>query len=80
MTERSPYKFDWGETVRVSQNAPERFRPSQLSSVCGFRLIETAEQSVAFGAPIGTVLCLIEFGDGSSVEIPEPLLEKWNPE
>ena len=77
MTERSPYKFDWGETVRVSKNAPVRFRPTQLSSVCGFRHIETEEQSVIFGAPMGAVVCLIEFGDGSSIEIPEQLLEKW---
>lgn len=42
------------------------------------RDVETAAQAEAFDCPIGTTLYLVEFADGSALEIPEPLLELAN--
>lgn len=64
-----------GDTVRIKNDASPAMRPGSLASVCGLRAAETAEQAKPFGCAVGTTLCLVEFGDGSSVEIPEALLE-----
>lgn len=65
----------WGDTVRIKDGAPPVMRPGRLAAVCGMREVEIAEQASQFGCVIGTVLYLVEFGDGSSVEIPEVLLK-----
>lgn len=65
MTLASP--FDWGETVRISPTAPPGFRPGELASVCGFRASgETNTPTTHAGEP----LVLVEFGDGTSEEVP----------
>ena len=69
--ERSP---TWGDTVRVSDAAPRRFRPGELGAVCGLRTIETAAVAEAFGQPVGTVLYLVEFAAGEAIEVPEGFL------
>ena len=57
--------LDYGCTVIVSAEAPNKWRPSELASVCGFW--SDPEDS-------GTRLVLIEFGDGLTVKIPRSLL------
>lgn len=42
------------------------------------RKIETAKQASRLGAAVGTVVYLVELGDGSSIEIPEEFLEVAN--
>ncbi len=66
--------FDWGEAVRVTRDAPREYRPGSVASVCGFR-----ERSPS--APPGTTvaqsaLVLVEYEDGSSLEIPVRFVEK----
>jgi hypothetical protein len=39
------------------------------------REAETAEDAKRFGCAIGTTLYLVEFGDGSSVEVPDAVVE-----
>jgi hypothetical protein len=65
----------WGDTVRVKHDAPTAMRPGALASVCGSRTAETTDQANHFGCAIGTTLLLVEFSDGSSLELPEALLE-----
>jgi hypothetical protein len=69
---RSP---TWGDTVRIKTGALPLMRPGGLAAVCGIRTIETVEQAEQFSRPIGTALYLVEFDDGTSVEVPESLLE-----
>jgi hypothetical protein len=68
----------WGDTVRVKKNATSAMRPGSLAAVCGMREVETAEQAKEFGCTIGTILYLIEYGDGDSVEIPGDFVEIFN--
>lgn len=56
------FKYDWGQGIRVVIYAPEAMRPGQKGSVCGMR------ESHRYN------LYLVEFSDGSAIEIPEDLL------
>jgi hypothetical protein len=66
----------WGDTVRVSGSAPKSFRPNELGAVCGLWELDAPEKAQNFKEAAGTVMCLVEFGDGTGVEIPHYLLEK----
>jgi hypothetical protein len=68
----------WGDTVRIKNHTSPAMRPGNLAAVCGMREVETPEQAKQFGCAIGTTVYLIEFGDGSSVEIPEAFVEVAN--
>jgi hypothetical protein len=52
----------WGDTARVKADEPTAHRPGASASVVGFR--EDPEEPAA-------MLLIIEFDDGSSVEVPE---------
>lgn len=65
----------WGDLVRVKQNASDGMRPGTLADVCGMRQVDTTAQAEEFDSPIGTTLYLVEFGDGTALEIPERFLE-----
>ena len=67
--------FSWGDTVRVKAGAQPQKRPGEVAEVVGFREIENATQAKEFCAPLGSVLYLIEYGDGSATEIPEEWIE-----
>lgn len=56
-------KFTWGDLIRVSSSAPEECRPREWGAICGVPLPSKDTYTV-------------EFGDGSSMEIPEKFLEK----
>jgi hypothetical protein len=70
-------KFEYGEAVRVAENAPAKFHPSEIVSVCGFRSIETEKQALTSGFPVQTLLYLVELGNGDAIEIPESFLSKY---
>lgn len=65
----------WGDTVRIKEGAPLELRPGALAAVCGMRLAETAELARRFNCQVGATLYLVEFGDGTSVEVPESSIE-----
>jgi hypothetical protein len=67
--------FSWGETVRVKVGAHPARRPGAVAEVIGIREVETEAQARQFEARYGSKLYLIEFGDGTSVEIPEDWIE-----
>jgi hypothetical protein len=55
----------WGDFVRVASAAPENLRPGEVGDVVGFR-----------GHPdqAGEILYTVEYGDGSSAEVPGQFL------
>jgi hypothetical protein len=65
----------WGDTVRIKEGAAPEMHPGALAAVCGMREVETVEQAKQFNCAIGTILYLVEFDDGASLEIPEACLE-----
>jgi len=60
--------YDWGQTVRVANTAPENIHLGEMASVCGMRELN------------GLRLYLIEFSDGHAIEISEEFLEPVNDE
>jgi transcription elongation GreA/GreB family factor len=46
-----------------------------LAEIVGIREIEIEAEARQFDAPIGSKLYLIEFGDGTALEIPETWIE-----
>ena len=68
-------RFSWGDTVRVSANAPEAYRPGALGSICGMRTITTRETAELFACQMGTMVYTVEFSDGLSLEVSDQYLE-----
>ncbi|MEL6104067.1 MAG: hypothetical protein AAFR68_22510 [Pseudomonadota bacterium] len=66
-------KFDYGDTVRVRDEAPKRYLPGSLASICSVTRVETPSHALATGAEIGDTVHTVEFIDGSSIE----LSAKW---
>lgn len=66
--------FNWGDTVIIKENAPTRYKPGFIGSVCGIRTIESPEIAMQFDAIMGSKLYLIEFNNGEAIEIPGILL------
>jgi hypothetical protein len=65
-----------GDFVRVITSAPAKYRPGMVGDVCGVWTIDSAENSEARGEPLGTTIYTVEFGDGTSADVPECYLEK----
>lgn len=60
--------LSWGDTVVVSNTAPEEFRPGELGSICGFRDPNQQSEEIEHN-DVALKLCLVEFGDGEAIEI-----------
>ncbi len=64
--------FGWGHTVEVKRASP--VKAGAIGSICGLRVIDSLITAKEHGQPIGTNLYLVEFEDGSDLEIPEVFL------
>lgn len=62
--------FDWGDTVIIKQIAPKHYKPGARGSICGMRTIDSLETAKQFNQMIGSVLFLVEFNDGETLEVP----------
>lgn len=71
-------QFTWGETVKVSLNAPKMYRPGQFAEICSLWEIQTKENSEAHGEPVGSMIYSIEFSDGTLIDIPGRYLKKYS--
>lgn len=69
------HRFTWGDGVRVRASAPSAFRPGELGSICAVEEITDEVRARSAGVEIGTVIYLVEFGDGVAVEVAEAFLE-----
>lgn len=66
--------FNYGDAVVVKQDAPKRYRPGSIGSICGIRIIDSPAIAQQFDQMINSELYLIEFNDGQAVEIPKSFL------
>ena len=71
-------KFDYGETVKISENAPKKYHPSEIGFVCGMIDIDSVEAATAYDCIGSDWLYTVELLNGSSLQIPEKYLEKDN--
>lgn len=58
-------ELTWGDKVRLKADAPTEFRPGASASAVGFRK-DPADPAA--------MLVIVEFEDGSSVEVPEDIV------
>jgi len=72
--------FTWNDLVIVKPNTPLVFHPGQIAVVCGMEQVKSTKLSLEFNINIGEWIYTIEFGDGSSIEIPELYLKKYEPD
>ena len=70
-------RFTWGDSVRVTVDAPKKYKELESGSVCGIREIDTEESAQAVGESLGTVMYIVEASDGRSLEISERYLESY---
>ena len=71
-------RFTWGDSVRVSPRAPAEWRPGTCGSVVGFmgqRGAEAGQPDAGQPEAERGVMYTVEYGDGSSAEVPEAYLE-----
>lgn len=70
-------QFTWNDLVVVKNNAPLVYRPGQIAVVCGMEQVKSANLALELKIKTGNWVYTIEFGDGSSIDIPEIYLEKY---
>ena len=70
-------KFEYNDLVQIVDEAPKDLPPNQIGCVCGYDFIDDPKSANFFHCPIETWVYIIEYGDGSSQEIPENYLKKW---
>jgi len=69
-------EFSWGDEVQVVDTAPARYSPGRTGSICGIRSVSGEALARFFDdAAIGqAIVYIVEFPDGTAVEIPEVYL------
>ncbi len=71
------HKFNWGDTLIIKKNALPHLHPGEIVSVCS--LVKIAAEDVKKDPSLiePSWLYTVEFGDGSSIELPECLLDEY---
>ncbi len=69
-------KFDYGESIRISKEAPLKYHPSEIGFICGMMDIDSEEAALAYDCIGSDWLYTVELLNGSSLQIPEKHLEK----
>ena len=69
--------FTWNDLVVIKPNAPSSYPVGKIAVICGMEQIKSEKLSNEFNIKIGDWLYTVEFGDGSSIEIPEFYIEKY---
>lgn len=70
------HNFDYGDEVEIIKTAPDKYHPGEPGAVVGFIQINNDYLLLKYNEEFGTILCSVEFGDGTTIEIPEKYLVK----
>ena len=77
MINRETNLFTWNDLIVIKHKTPPPYPSGKIAVVCGMEQVKSEKLSKKFNIHIGDWLYTIEFGDGSSIEIPESYLEKY---
>ena len=69
--------FTWNDLVVIKFNAPALYFPGKIAVVCGMMQVKSEKLSIECGINSGDWFYTVEFGDGSSIEVPEKFLEEY---
>lgn len=78
--ELEDHKYTWGDAVVIKKETPSSFHPGEYASVCGMTKIISNVGAEEFQCNIGDWVYLVEFEDGSDIEIAERYLKKYDEE
>ncbi|MCK0143969.1 hypothetical protein [Aliiroseovarius sp. F20344] len=68
-------QFKYGDVVEVVGNTTKKPTfPQNQGSICGIHHITSVKQAQEFSVPYGSAIYLVEFSDGTAIEVPESLL------
>ena len=67
--------FTYGDSAKVKDNVPEKYRPGEYVAICGITIIDNDYLSLKYNLKKGTITYTIEFDDGSDILIPEEFLD-----
>ncbi|MGL5627153.1 MAG: hypothetical protein ACRDDW_06565 [Candidatus Rhabdochlamydia sp.] len=70
-------EYTWNDYVIIDKDAPEQFHPGEIGVICGMSEIEFEEIAKKYYAELGDWFYLIEFKDGSSIQVAGRFLEKY---
>ena len=68
-------KFEYNDLVQILDGAPKKLGPNQIGCICGYDFIDDSKAANFFQCPTNTWVYTVEYGDGSSQEIPEIFLK-----
>ena len=71
------HKFTWGDTVFIKKSAPSHLHLEEIVSVCSIIKIDPEDVKKRPSLIEPTWLYTVEFGDGSSIDLPECYLEPY---
>ena len=78
MESDEPNLFTWNDVVMIKTDAPVSYFPGKIAVICGMEQIKSEKLSQEFKISKGEWLYTVEFGDGSSIEVPECYLEFYS--
>ncbi|SMR81924.1 hypothetical protein SAMN04488030_2340 [Aliiroseovarius halocynthiae] len=64
-------RFTYGDVVTIAGDPHNKPALLKQESICGISSIASEEGSLKFCAPLGSTVYLVEFSNGSTVEVPE---------
>jgi hypothetical protein len=67
-------KFDYGDQIKINQNAPIKFRPGEIGSIYSITILDSEYLSKKNNLPLGSILFGIEYIDGTDCQVPEEYL------
>lgn len=73
-------KYTWNDLVSILKEAPQKYHPGKVAIVCGMFKIEFEEIAKKYNYELGSWIYIVEFEDGSDIEVPENYLEKYQRE
>ena len=72
-------RFSYGDTLIVKKNLPSYLHPGEIVSVCSIFEMDSAGSNQCYGIQAPVWVYTVEFGNGSSIELPEHFLEIYAP-
>ncbi|MBS0607557.1 MAG: hypothetical protein KF898_06115 [Parachlamydiales bacterium] len=69
-------RFDYGDAVKISSDAPEKYHPLEIGFICGMIEMDSVEAQVAYECVDSNWLYTVELLSGKSLLIPEKFLKK----
>lgn len=69
------FKYEYGQTVRVVASAPLSLKPGTEVAVVGMTRLDQEREVLDVRCPVGAYVYLIEYADGTSVEVQEQHIE-----